>query len=254
MKIVFNDIFYQAGYTNDAAAVSGRMEVITAEIKKNSQYHIINGDKAGDSELLMCHTAEYIESVKQKQNVYEMALYAAGCTIHAAQRASTGEPAFALVRPPGHHAHANMAWGHCFFNNMALAIKSILKAGNLQNIFILDFDAHTGDGTRDLLKDYKNVKILNPSAENSEKYIKEVKDYIADLHDIELIAVCAGFDSYEKDVGKKLRTFDYYHIGNILSDFAKKCGHKRKFAVLEGGYYLPDLGKNVVSFCDGFLR
>lgn len=254
MKIVFNDIFYQAGYTDDAAAVSGRMEVIITEIKKNSQYQIISIGKAEESELFLCHTPEYIKSVQQNAKLYQMALYAVGCSINAGQSACYGEPAFALIRPPGHHAYANMAWGHCFFNNMAISLKKIMKQNNLQNIFLLDFDAHTGDGTRDLMKEFKNVKILNPTADTPDKYIQEIKDYIAELKDIELIAVCAGFDSYEKDVGKKLRTFDYYHIGSILSDYAKKCGHNRKFAVLEGGYYIPDLGKNVVAFCDGFLK
>jgi acetoin utilization deacetylase AcuC-like enzyme len=69
---------------------------------------------------------------------------------------------------------------------------------------------------------------------------------------VDIIAVSAGFDNYEKDLGKKLRTFDFYNIGLILKNLCKRFGHNRRFAVLEGGYYLPDLGKNVEAFCGGF--
>ena len=54
------------------------------------------------------------------------------------------------------------------------------------------------------------------------------------------------------DRGGKLQTDDYFAIGRLLQGYAIRLGHQRRFAVLEGGYYLPDLGKNVLAFCRGF--
>ena len=68
----------------------------------------------------------------------------------------------------------------------------------------------------------------------------------------DIIGVCAGFDSYQKDVGRTLSTFDFYVIGVLMKKFAKRASSHRRFAILEGGYYLPDLGKNVLAFCQGF--
>lgn len=253
MRIVFNDIFYNSEYAKDSAALPGRMESIMKSVKENKNYIIESSSPASEKSLLLCHTQSYINQIKENKLLFQLASESAGAAIKAAGNALNEVPTFACNRPPGHHAYSDMAWGHCFFNNMVIALKSIQNFENM-NIFLLDFDAHTGDGTRDLLKDYKNVAIMNPTAATPDEYIKEIKKRTKELGKIDLIAVCAGFDSYEKDLGKKLRTFDYFHIGSLLSDLAKKNGHKRKFAVLEGGYYLPDLGKNVVSFCDGFLK
>jgi acetoin utilization deacetylase AcuC-like enzyme len=117
---------------------------------------------------------------------------------------------------------------------------------------VLDFDAHTGDGTKNVLSDWKECRILNPYAESNEAYIKEIQDFIKDIPAIDIIGVCAGFDSYQKDVGRKLATFDFYRIGVLMKQFAQRAACRRRFAILEGGYYLPDLGKNVLAFCQGF--
>ncbi len=66
----------------------------------------------------------------------------------------------------------------------------------------------------------------------------------------DIIGVSAGFDTYEKDWGRSLKTADYYTIGNIIKEAAGSC-RGRRFALLEGGYYVADLGKNVRSFLEG---
>ena len=152
----------------------------------------------------------------------------------------------------GHHAYTNNGWGYCYFSNMAIALLNLKERGHINNAFVLDFDTHTGDGTINVLSKWKEVKILNPMAENNNRYMKIIEEYIRELKSIDIIAVCAGFDSYVKDLGKKLTTFDFYKIGVLMKQLAKRMGHNRRFAVLEGGYYLPDLGKNVLAFCQGF--
>ena len=175
-----------------------------------------------------------------------------GSAISAGEFACSGIVSMSVNRPPGHHAYKDMAWGYCHFSNMAISLLSLLKAKKIKSAFLLDFDAHTGDGTKDILKEYNNIKVFNPMAETPEEYIVIIEKYIKDLSSVDMIAVSAGFDNYEKDLGKKLRTFDFYTIGYILKKLSKKFNNTPRFAVLEGGYYLPDLGKNVVAFCEGF--
>jgi len=124
--------------------------------------------------------------------------------------------------------------------------------GRIESAFLIDFDAHTGDGTIDCLKDWKEVKVLDPMAEDSQSYQNTIDEYISSLDKVDVIAVCAGFDSYKLDIGGKLSTFDYYVTGRKMRLLSKKIANSKRFAMLEGGYDLPDLGKNVAAFCDGF--
>jgi acetoin utilization deacetylase AcuC-like enzyme len=135
---------------------------------------------------------------------------------------------------------------------MGIALLQLKQEGKIESAFVLDFDAHTGDGTRDVLSDWKECHILNPYADNSEAYLKEIQEFVKGIPAVDIVGVCAGFDSYQKDVGRKLTTFDFYRMGVLMKQFAKKAAHQRRFAILEGGYYLPDLGKNVLAFCHGF--
>ena len=170
----------------------------------------------------------------------------------AADIGMTGEPAFACLRPPGHHAYPDSAWGYCVFCNMGIALLKLKSRKAIHSAFVLDFDAHTGDGTKAVLSDWDTCRILNPYAENGKLYVKEIDEAIKGISSADIVGVCAGFDSYEKDVGKKLSTFEFFVIGTLMKKLANRVANGRRFAILEGGYYLPDLGKNVLSFCQGF--
>jgi len=252
MKIVFNDKFYNSEYIHDGASVPGRMEAIMSSIHNDSSYQIIQNVSADYSDIARVHETQYIDSIQKNPALYDMALLSAGGAIMASQIAMESEPAFACIRPPGHHAHPSSAWGYCSFCNMAIALKKLRNEGRISSAFILDFDAHGGDGTIDCLSDWKEAVILNPMADDRNQYVALIEAFLKELDCVDIIAVNAGFDSYEKDAGHKLATFDFYRIGFILKLFSKKLGHNRRFAILEGGYYLPDLGKNVLSFCQGF--
>ena len=252
MKIIFHDKFCESNYAENGASMPGRMEAIMSVIGSDRDFDIIRPDPATEDALLLAHTKTYIDSIRSNVPLYEMAALSAGAAVAAANIAADGEPAFACIRPPGHHAARDSAWGSCVFSNMAVALLQLKRQGKIESAFVLDFDAHTGDGTKEILSNWNQCSILNPYAEDGESYIKEIEKFIRDIPAVDIIGVCAGFDSYEKDLGKKLATFDFYRIGVIMKHFAQKASNLKRFAILEGGYYLPDLGKNVLAFCHGF--
>ena len=86
---------------------------------------------------------------------YEVALYAAGSSIAAMERALDGENCFALVRPPGHHAAADWAMGFCLMNNTAIAAAKALTY--VDHVAIIDWDNHHGNGTQDIF--YGNDRV-----------------------------------------------------------------------------------------------
>ena len=252
MKIVFHEKFYESDYANDGASVSGRLESIMSVVGSEPSFEIVHPDFAREEDVLLAHAPAYVEAIKSNAKRYSMAMLSAGAAILAADIGISGEPAFACLRPPGHHASYESAWGYCVFCNMGIALLKLKANKMINSAFVLDFDTHTGDGTKAVLSNWNECHIVNPYAENGKLYLKEIQDAIKDISSVDIVGVCAGFDAYEKDMGKKLSTFDFYVIGDIMKNFAKRAANGRRFALLEGGYYLPDLGKNVLSFCQGF--
>ena len=175
MKILFHDKFYDSDYANNGASIPGRMEAIMAVIGSDSAFEIICPQPATEDALRLAHSQVYVDTVKSNGPLYDMATLAAGAAIAAADIAVTGEPAFTCQRPPGHHASRESSWGYCVFCNMGIALLQLKKQRKIESAFVLDFDAHTGDGTKDVLSDWKECRILNPYADSSEAYIKEIR-------------------------------------------------------------------------------
>ena len=239
----------------------------------------------GESYLPLVHSRDYISYIKsaypQKTLVdadtyineysYQTACLAAGAAVMASQTSD-----FALVRPPGHHAHKDHAAGFCIFNNLAIAVQNLVRQG--QKVCILDIDGHLGDGTMDFF--YREDRVLYVSLHQYPAYpgrgnfdeIGEGKgkgftvniplppDSAGDIYldavsvwlpaagkfKPDTVAVSAGFDAHHSDplLNLNLTLSTYYDIGKILSENFKKI-----FAVLEGGYVPGFLQKNVVNFC-----
>jgi acetoin utilization deacetylase AcuC-like enzyme len=80
-------------------------------------------------------------------HTYEAAMGAAACALAAAKEAAAGGSAYALCRPPGHHAYAARAGGHCYVNNAAIAAQALRDAGAAR-VALLDIDSHHGNGTQ----------------------------------------------------------------------------------------------------------
>jgi acetoin utilization deacetylase AcuC-like enzyme len=204
---------------------------------------------------------------------------------------SGGEPVFALVRPPGHHAEHNRAMGFCLYNNAAIAAAAARERG-LERVAIVDIDVHHGNGTQDIF--YDDANVLYISTHQSPFYpgtgaAHEVgsgpgtgftvnvpleagatdADY-ALVHDAivlpvlnefapQLTIVSAGFDAHERDPLASMRmTAEGY--GNVMRDLAALAARQSSafVAVTEGGYELTALAASlqasIAAIDEGFFR
>ena len=251
MKLVYDEKFSDSSYADNNAALPGRMEAAMSGFG-HSFRDIVAPAPATVKELLLAHDTAYIERIETDSARFAMASLAAGGAILAAQIAYSGEPAFACIRPPGHHASRAAAWGHCTFNNLALALLVLRSQKRIGSAFVIDIDQHTGDGTRKVLALWPEAETFNPFAETAADYLALVEQHLSSILTADIIAVSAGFDAYRLDLGHKLDTGDFEHIGRLVRRASQRLCGGRRFAVLEGGYYLPDLGANVRAFCRGF--
>ena len=250
MRIVFDERFCAPGYAEDNAAMAGRMEAAMSGIA--GVWEVVAPSPATWEQLRLGHDEDHLRRVAEDGPRFAMASLAAGGAILAARLAHGGDPAFACVRPPGHHASPGEAWGHCAFSNVALALLAMRAEQRIDSAFVLDIDAHTGDGTRNTLASWPGVTVFNPFADDARDYLKVVEAHLAGLGPTGILAVSAGFDAYRLDVGRKLDTPDYARLGELVREASLRLCRGRRFAVLEGGYYLPHLGANVLAFCRGF--
>ena len=92
---------------------------------------------------------------------WEAALRAAGAAVAAAFSALDGVPAFAVVRPPGHHALAERAMGFCLLNNVCIAAYATLAERGLDRVLIVDWDVHHGNGTQAIVERDERVRYVS---------------------------------------------------------------------------------------------
>ncbi len=249
MKVIFHPRSYEV-YTSDPAAAPGRMEAIVKALEKD--FDFAEPGPASEADLAKVHGRRHIQSVKGEPLVYEIGLLAAGGAILTGEMAFEGQPAFGLIRPPGHHASPHSCWGFCYFNNIAIAIKKLISEGKIKSALILDFDLHYGDGTSNIFGGSKEVSYLHPEGTNREGFLKDLQRSLQTERLYEIIAVSAGFDRHEEDWGGMLKTEDYFSIGKWVKESSLEKCQGRRFGVLEGGYNHSVLGRNVKSFLQGF--
>jgi len=212
---------------------------------------------------------------------FRVALLAAGAAVAAAESAARGEPAFALVRPPGHHATEHRAMGFCLFNNVAIAARHALSAKLARRVLVLDIDVHHGNGTQEIF--YSSPEVLFISLHQhplypGTGYVEEVGEGegegytvniplppgtadgsylrafesialpIAEQFSPELILVSAGYDAAREDpLGGMLLTPAAYR--SIAGSIAELC--PRVALSLEGGYSLTALPRCVLASIAG---
>jgi acetoin utilization deacetylase AcuC-like enzyme len=247
LTVVYHPL-YEEDYPTASVEMPNRVAVIRDELK--GDFEFVTPQAATEEDILMVHTRPLLEEVKRDPLLFKVASLAAGGAMHAAQLAYEGIPSFGLIRPPGHHASPGSHWGFCFFNNMAIAVERLIREGKLQRVLILDIDLHFGDGTRNFFQGRSDVMVANIQEEERTAFLEKVAETL-DSASYDLIAISAGFDRYRLDWGGTLEMVDYRVIGEMVAKKAVSCCQGRRLAILEGGYYLPHLGKNARSLIEG---
>lgn len=242
VKVVYHPLF-ETHYPTAAVECPERVRVIREEVQ--GAFPFVEPKPASEEDILLVHSRELLEEVKGERRLFEVARLAAGAAIEAARIALSGERAFALCRPPGHHARRDYHWGFCYFNNVAIAVSRMLREGIIESAVILDIDLHYGDGTADIFSDVRGVEVINVQEEERGLFLKRVEEALRGV-EADLVAVSAGFDRYILDWGGTLEAEDFRVIGLRIAERGLPA-----FAVLEGGYYLPHLGKVVRAFLEG---
>jgi acetoin utilization deacetylase AcuC-like enzyme len=240
---------------------------------------------AAEAALLRAHSAAHIERIRETgrdfdtdtpayPGIYDHALRAAGAAIDVANAALDGARAFALMRPPGHHAMRERAMGFCYFGNIAIAAFEALDRG-AERVAIWDFDAHHGNGTEDIVannpgilfasihqfpgypgtgtRSFGNIRNFPvPPLCPRGQHIGEIRHAFDELLAFEpdLILVSAGFDAFAGDpiTQMSLEPEDFATFGKWLAELDIPAG-----AILEGGYS-DDLPELIDTFLSGWIE
>jgi len=261
-----------------------------------NQLEILTPKKCAEKDLLRVHTREHVKSVLEAsrketsfdedthacKKTYDTALLAAGGLITAGKKVMENKGnAFALVRPPGHHATRDRAMGFCYFNNPAVLIRHLQEAYGLNRVFLLDWDAHAFNGTcevfycdpsvldvsihQDPRTLYPHTGFINemgagvgegytvnipvPAGTGNADYAYILEEFVlplAEMYKPEFVVVSAGQDSHRDDPlsGLCLTEEGYGFMTDAMLKLACKACDGRILFELEGGYNLESLKKS----------
>lgn len=216
------------------------------------------------------------------EGTYAAARASADCALSAASVISTGErAAFALTRPPGHHAGKSHCGGYCYLNNAAIAAQHLSRKGKTA---LLDIDYHAGNGTQEIFYERRDVLSLSihadpaweyphfagyaeeigagagegfhhnfplPAGTDDPAYLATLDRTLSVIRDYQptSLVVSAGMDIYTSDpLGRiKITTGGIGEIGRRIAALGVPTA-----IIMEGGYNNNSLGVNFVSFLETF--
>jgi acetoin utilization deacetylase AcuC-like enzyme len=216
-------------------------------------------------------------------DTWESAYWAAQSALAGAELLLTGErAAYALCRPPGHHAFSDLAGGFCFINNAAVAAQHLREKGHRPAI--LDVDVHHGNGTQGIFYERSDVLTVSvhadpirfypffwghaeergegagrgcnlnlplPRGAGDTEFMAELEKAAVYIRGFgaDALVVALGLDAYEKDPlkGLAVTTPGFGAIGEMIGKLGLPT-----LMVQEGGYLSPELGDNLASFLMGF--
>ncbi len=294
------------GHVNDLAAVESpeRFPAALAGVERaeHSGVHVEwRPCRSAEREALAAvHDLAYLEDLREMSAAgegylspdtavgagsWEAATFASGAACSAVESALAGETAFAVARPPGHHAGRDYGMGFCLTNHAAVAAGHALSEG-LEKVAILDWDVHHGNGTQDIF--YRDASVLYLSVHQSPFYPGTGKAgevgrgegsgftvnmplpagsgedlYAAAFGGVFLpvlrefgpgvILVSAGFDAHADDLlgGMALSSRSFGRFAALVSDLSREVGAAPPAFVLEGGYNLSALTECVAATMRG---
>jgi acetoin utilization deacetylase AcuC-like enzyme len=217
----------------------------------------------------------------------EAALRASGGMCFAVDQVLSGQAlrAFCAVRPPGHHAEAEVAMGFCLLNNIAIGALHALEHPSVNKVAIIDFDVHHGNGTQAIFERNPDVMFVSshqqplyPGTGDADetgcgnivnlplapgdgskafRHAWRTKGLPA-IHSFEpdLLLVSAGFDAHARDplAQLELEEADFRWITEEVCDIADECSSGRLVSILEGGYNLEALATSCCEHVSTFGR
>ena len=254
-------------------------------------------EPADEAALLRVHARAYLDLLRDtcsagggylgpdtslNPDSFEAASLASGGAIGAVESALSGEPAFAVARPPGHHAGAAIGMGFCLLNHAAVAAEHARSAHGVERVAILDWDVHHGNGTQDLFYEEDGVLYLSvhqspfyprtgtagevgegrgrgftvnvplPALSGEDVYAAAFEEvFLPVLREFRpgLILVSAGYDAHAADPlgGMSLDAASFGRFAALLTGLASEVGAAPLALVLEGGYDLGALTWGVAA-------
>jgi len=292
MTLVHHQRYHEHRQTIGHPERPERLDAIVERLKKEGLWKDVLAPEPVDLKLLgKVHTRKYIDSLKNfgegymdadtyiRPETYSIALLAAGGTVLAARKAlERGKAAFALVRPPGHHAGPTHGGGFCYFNNVAVAAESLRE--KVGRVAIVDLDLHHGNGTQDIFYARKDVLYISTHQEGIypgtgraddrgdddgsgynicvplpggsgdatfELFSKKILRPVLTKYRPDAILVSLGADAHYMDPlgGLSLTSPGYVLLANEILGLSRElCGGVVSFA-LEGGYNVDALAEVV---------
>ncbi len=276
-----------------------RLRSIVERLQREGLFHEVEGPPtATDADLRRVHRESYVELIRNlgegfldpetaiHRETFDIALLAAGGVLLATRVAvRDGRPTVALVRPPGHHAGPDYGGGFCYLNNVAIAAAEQVAAG--RRVAILDYDAHHGNGTRDIFAE--NPAVLYVSTHQYGIYpgtgpaedvgtgegrgftvnipftagcgdtsyhaaLDAVIEPILEQFRPDLVLVSLGIDAHYRDplTSLTLSSPAYVDLVKRSATFAARLCGNRFVIALEGGYHLEALSEVIAGVVAGF--
>lgn len=220
----------------------------------------------------------------------DAAFRAAGAAVTAVDTvcSSRADIAFALVRPPGHHANAAHYRGFCLINNVAVAARHAIAEHGIERVLVVDWDVHHGDGTQSIFKSDPDVLLFDvhraapfypgsgslehtgrgagrgtslnvplPEGSSDRAVIRAFDEILlpaAHRFRPGLILVSAGFDGTREHHACNFTTRLYAHLAQRLQALAAELCDGRLALVLEGGYHIEPMCQSLDSCISGLLE
>ena len=287
----------EPGEHSESPATKRRLKNLLDATGLTDQLVVLSPRPATVEELCRVHTREYVERIRElsadhggdagsetpfRNGSFEIAQLAAGGTITAIDAVLDGtvDNAYALVRPPGHHALSDFGMGFCLFGNVAVGVRHAQASRDMGRVAIVDWDVHHGNGTQSVFWEDASVLAISlhqdglyparsglltetgegagsgttlnvplPAGSGTGAYLDALDRVVVPALDAfgpELIVIASGFDAGALDpLGRMLLPASAFGaMTERLLDAAARLCDNRLVASHEGGYSAPH-----VPFC-----